>query len=200
MKGILSEVDVLVVGGGSAGLCAAIAAARSGAEVLLLEKGNQLGGMGTRALVHTFCGLYQPDTNQPPRVVNEGLPAAIEREMRKRTGQSGPLKMGKSYVLLQNPAHFAALAREWTAAEEPRLRTHLGASCVALERLPGGGFEVLFQEEDQDYRVRAKTLVDTTASALGAKLLGVPYHTESSESRQLPAIVFAVSGVSCGGS
>ncbi len=60
-------VEVAVIGGGSAGLCAALSAARHGSSVALLEASDTLGGMGTRALVHTFCGLYHPDTSQPPR-------------------------------------------------------------------------------------------------------------------------------------
>ena len=47
-------VDVLVAGGGPAGVCAAIAAARNGAKTLVVERGNCLGGMATRGLVGPF--------------------------------------------------------------------------------------------------------------------------------------------------
>lgn len=52
------ETDVLVVGGGPAGVCAAIAAARNGAKVLVVERGNCLGGMATRGLVGPFMTCY----------------------------------------------------------------------------------------------------------------------------------------------
>ncbi len=48
---VIARPDVLVVGGGSAGLSAAVAAARSGAEVLLLERFNYLGGLATGGLI-----------------------------------------------------------------------------------------------------------------------------------------------------
>lgn len=48
---VVAEPDVLVVGGGSAGLAAAVAAARNGAEVLLLERFGYLGGLATGGLI-----------------------------------------------------------------------------------------------------------------------------------------------------
>ena len=50
--------DLLVVGGGPAGVCAAISAARLGAKVLLVDSGNCLGGMGTKGLVGPFMTCY----------------------------------------------------------------------------------------------------------------------------------------------
>ncbi len=48
---IVAEPDVLVVGGGSAGLAAATAAARNGAEVMLLERFGYLGGLASGGLI-----------------------------------------------------------------------------------------------------------------------------------------------------
>lgn len=47
--------DVVVVGGGATGVAAAMAAARNGADTLLIEQRGYLGGMGTAALVPAFC-------------------------------------------------------------------------------------------------------------------------------------------------
>src|ERR1700736_1800948 len=48
---VYAETDVLVVGGGPAGTAAAVAAARLGADVLLVERYNHLGGLSTGGLV-----------------------------------------------------------------------------------------------------------------------------------------------------
>ena len=53
--------QVTVVGGGPAGVCAAIAAARNGAKTLLIESGNCLGGMATLGQVNPFMTCYDKD-------------------------------------------------------------------------------------------------------------------------------------------
>jgi NADPH-dependent 2,4-dienoyl-CoA reductase/sulfur reductase-like enzyme len=51
------HVDVLVVGGGSAGLATATSAARLGADVLLVEKNRYLGGTLAMVTPGSICGL-----------------------------------------------------------------------------------------------------------------------------------------------
>ena len=55
---MLADADVVVAGGGPAGLGAALAAARLGARVVLCERYGFLGGNFTVASVGTICGLY----------------------------------------------------------------------------------------------------------------------------------------------
>jgi len=55
---VLGEFDVVVLGGGPAGMAAAVAAARAGRSTLLIERYGFLGGMGTAAGVTNFCGLH----------------------------------------------------------------------------------------------------------------------------------------------
>ena len=56
---VLFETEVVVAGGGPAGIAAALAAARLGKRVVLLEQTGSLGGMGTNALVPAV--IYQSD-------------------------------------------------------------------------------------------------------------------------------------------
>jgi heterodisulfide reductase subunit A-like polyferredoxin len=48
------QTEVLVVGGGTAGVTAAIAAAEEGSDVVLVERDSSLGGVGVRAGVHFY--------------------------------------------------------------------------------------------------------------------------------------------------
>ncbi|MEI3000818.1 MAG: FAD-dependent oxidoreductase [Victivallis sp.] len=53
---VVAEVDVLVAGGGPAGVGAALGAARNGAKTMLIEQANCLGGMATSGMMSHWCG------------------------------------------------------------------------------------------------------------------------------------------------
>jgi hypothetical protein len=55
---VIGEYDVVIVGGGPAGLMAATAASRAGRSTLLVEKYGFLGGAGTMGGLATFCGMH----------------------------------------------------------------------------------------------------------------------------------------------
>lgn len=63
--------DVAVVGGGIAGVYAALAAARAGANTILIEQHGFVGGQGTAGGVHTFCG--------ETRIVNDAWTQMLDR-------------------------------------------------------------------------------------------------------------------------
>ena len=181
--------DVVVIGGGSAGLCAAVAAARAGARVILIERSGTLGGMGTLAKVQTFCGLYHPDVSRPPEIANPGLPAEIENLMRSRTGV-GPVKMGKVYVLPQDPAAFAEIARNLTAAEK-FLEVRFGTTCNSITPEPWKSFVVGTDAGN----IHCRALVDASADAVVADLLGIARLSVAPEKNQRSAFIFSLQGI-----
>ncbi len=79
---VFGEYDVVVLGGGPAGIAAAVAAARAGRSTLLVERYGFLGGMGTAAGVTNFCGLHanvHGDIRQVVHGVAADLLARIDR-------------------------------------------------------------------------------------------------------------------------
>jgi len=183
------ECDVLVAGGGSAGIAAAIAAARMGARTLLVERHGFLGGMAPAALVHSICGLYQlPSGDSGPVPANEGFAWEFARRLLADGGASGPELMGRMYVLLQRPAAFARLADAMVRENsrlEVRLHTELIAAGETISLACRGGLE----------QVRARVLVDATGDAALAVMRGAPCEMEDAAHLQRPAYIFALGGV-----
>ena len=66
---VYGDYDVVVLGGGPAGIAAGVAAARAGRRTLLIERYGFLGGMGTAAGVTNFCGLHANVHGEMRRVV-----------------------------------------------------------------------------------------------------------------------------------
>ena len=110
------KVDVLVIGGGTAGIAAAVAAARDGAQTLLVEQNGSLGGMASGAFVHTLCGLYRlrDDATQTLEFANPGFAQEFSTRLLAIGGARGPVRMGRLDVLPHSPLALAFLADQIT--------------------------------------------------------------------------------------
>jgi hypothetical protein len=84
--------DVVVVGGGPTGFCAAVAAARTGAKTMLVEQGNCCGGMATMGLVGPFMTCYDKEGRN---MIIKGLFQELVDRMVARDGAIHPSKMHK---------------------------------------------------------------------------------------------------------
>ncbi|GAA0522623.1 hypothetical protein GCM10011581_33990 [Saccharopolyspora subtropica] len=85
----MTEYDVIVAGGGSGGVAAAVGASRAGARTLLIERGPCLGGAATLRNVVTYCGLYTRDDR---RQVVFGVAEEMLAELRAMGAISEPTR------------------------------------------------------------------------------------------------------------
>ena len=85
----MQHYDIVVCGGGIAGVAAALAAARSGKKVLLAEKQAILGGLGTSGLIY----IYLPISDDNNRIVTSG----ISEELLRRCPEYGPFDMPEAW-------------------------------------------------------------------------------------------------------
>ena len=93
--------DVVVAGGGPAGVAAALSASRSGARVLLVEREAGLGGNVRAAKVHSICGLYRCANGSSAEPLQTGLAMEFARRLVASGGACGPRRFGRLDVLLQ---------------------------------------------------------------------------------------------------
>ena len=190
----MQTFDVMVAGGGSAGIAAALAAARAGARTLLIERSAQLGGMGADALVHTFCGLFHPDTSRAPEWLNTGIPTEIGEHLLTASGRDKPDLMGRVYVLRHEPAEFARLAAR-LCANEPTLTVQTGTDLISLKR-DADQWHFITTADGQTAESTARHVVDTTGAAALAGLCA-PESRLITEGEKLyrPALVCRVTGL-----
>ncbi len=80
---VVDTADVLVVGGGPAGVAAAIAASRAGASTILVERYNHLGGLWTGGLVLPLLSTHGINSNNNQVQVIHGISDEIVRRLRK---------------------------------------------------------------------------------------------------------------------
>lgn len=189
-----SQPDVLIIGGGSAGVAAGLAAARRGAEVLLVEGGGYLGGAGTAALVHSFCGLYElrESEAEPLKIANVGLPEELERRLREE-GIGEPRRMGRVDVLMHSPQRLSAFYDRWCAAE-PRLKVLLHTSAIAAKVENGRVSELTLHCRGSSMLVRPKAIVDASGDAVLAALTEHPFELAPSNELLRPAYCVGLAG------
>ena len=182
------KADVLVIGGGSAGLAAAVTAARAGARTVLVERNGFCGGMGTASLVHTFCGLYFSDRDAA-EYANPGIAEEIGRAMQEITGQP-PVRMGRVWVLPQHPVEFAALADVMLRDAGVEVLFH--GELVALEP----GWKARISCRGAIFEIDANAVVDASGDAVAAAALGAAHELTEAAHLQRPAYICGIQGVS----
>lgn len=134
-----TECDVLVVGGGPAGTAAAIAAARLGADVVLVERHNHLGGLSTGGLVIWIDRMTDWNGNHVIRGIAEELLSRLKPDMiagpsPREWGSRDPERA--AYWALRTAAfhgtvtHSPTLDPEWLKAQSLAMALEAGVHLV----------------------------------------------------------------------
>src|SRR6516225_4235551 len=128
---VYGEYEVAVLGGGPAGIAAAVAAARAGRRTLLIERYGFLGGMGTAAGVTNFCGLHANVHGEMHRVV-QGVASELLARIDRIGGLNAPhLVLGKILAQAYDTAAYKIAADDLLAAYKVDILFHaLGAGVV----------------------------------------------------------------------
>lgn len=185
--------DVLVVGGGNAGCAAALAAARSGARTLLVERYGFLGGTATAAMVGPWMTFHSGGE----RIVG-GIAQEIVERLIALGGSPGHISDSSDYVATITPfdpeIHKALL---FDLMRESGVELLLHAYFLSALRDPRGAVAgARFATVGGPRDVRAGRTIDATADAFVAASAGVALQTGDARGRVQPAsLMFRLSHV-----
>ena len=189
---ISRDVDVIIIGGGPAGLVAAIASARNAARTTLVEQFAYLGGTATAALmanINGFRNQVEPDSTQTVRGIAEEI--ILELKARDGLGKSPypqkpyPTRPGKleySYAIDPEEFKYVTLKMCADAGVDLMFHTYFCDSIVEQNAIRG----VIVENKSGRQALMARVVVDASGDADVAARAGVPFwHVKKDEAPRL---------------
>jgi hypothetical protein len=192
---IYGEYDVAVLGGGPAGIAAAVAAARAGRRTLLIERYGFLGGMGTAAGVTNFCGLHANVFGEMHRVV-QGIASDLLARIDWLGGLNAPhLILGKIFAQAYDTAAYKIAADDLLAAHKVDILFHALGAGVVMDQ--SRRIDVLLVETKGGRQaVRADIFIDCSGDGDLAAWAGAPFEVGDSDGHMLyPSMMFRLNGI-----
>lgn len=188
---------VLVCGGGVAGLCAALAAARGGADTMLIERSGCCGGMATSGLVAPFMTCY--DSGGGKRLLR-GLFTEIVECMKSRGGALEPedIPAASAFTSYIGPGHlhvtpFDAECLKATADEmlcEAGVKVLYHTVLSGVEASDGKVTRVIVTEKGGLCAIEPDIVIDCTGDGDAAAAAGAGFTCGDGKGRIQPATMF----------
>jgi glycine/D-amino acid oxidase-like deaminating enzyme len=192
---VLGEYDVVVLGGGPAGIAAAVAAARAGRSTLLIERYGFLGGMGTAAGVTNFCGLHanvHGDIRQVVHGVADDLLSRIDR----LGGLNAPHALfGKTVAQAYDTAAYKIAADDLMVSAGVHVLFHALAAGVLMESAQRVK-ALLIETKSGRRAVIGSAFIDCSGDGDLAAWAGAPYEKGDGQGNMLyPSTMFRINGI-----
>lgn len=192
------DCDLVVVGGGAAGVTTATVAARAGLRVILIERHGFAGGGAVAGHSGTICGLYEATDNQSnaPVLAVHGFASEFISRMEDRGGLAEPVQYGKTFTRVHDPIVWREVSDDLLTESGVTTIYHAVATRVLAEGDKIEGVEVWTKQGPLD--IRAKVTVDASGDADIVAMAGLPNFVGDNGRVQNPTMIFRLLGVDVG--
>ncbi len=192
---VFGRFDVVVLGGGPAGIAASVAAARAGASVLLVERYGFLGGMGTAAGVTNFCGLHANRFGSIEQVVH-GVAGDLLARIDALDGLKEPHTVfGKIAAQAYDTAAYKIAADALLLDAGVNILFHALAAGVVMDG-PGAVSALLVETKSGRRAVLGRVFIDASGDGDLAHWAGATTETGGDDgSVMFPSMMFRVNDV-----
>ena len=164
-----SSFDIIIVGGGTAGVSAAIAASKEGLSVALIEKQISLGGLAVHAEVGTICGIYKNATDEQFEYNISAFSESFSKQL-EQGSKSSPLRDNTGLKFLPyQPRVLAELCE--SLLKEHEVTVFLNTELSEVKTVENQISQVGSKKEGISFDINCKALVDATGISLVSKLL-----------------------------
>ncbi len=188
------ESEVLVVGGGVAGLCAAVTSARSGAETILIEKNDFPGGTAVAGLHSFICGLYLNGVRMPGKTLNRGIVREITAGLKRLAPGTNIRKIGRVYVLPFSTGDLVSVFRALSENTD-RLVLLYNTRALSVQSWHDRIVSVTACDLMDQIDIKAGFVIDCSGDGVIIKLAGLKYRSSTPDKRQLAGFTFKLKGL-----
>lgn len=185
------ETDILVVGGGSAGIAAAVAASKSGHKVVLIERNAYLGGKATSAEVGTICGLYKFSKSENSQYAVNGFAKTFSQELSALSGtQALHNEQGLHYLPYSIEVYKKTCI---DLLKQHNVDLCLNTTITAVAHSNQLIKSVTLKFENLLSQINCKSIIDCSGDSIVSQLAHLPLITD--DNYQAAAQIFTMQGI-----
>ena len=190
------STDVIVVGGGAAGVAAAHTISRQNLKVILIEKYGFCGGGAVAGLSGTICGMYEASDklqNKPKQAVF-GFTDEFAKMLEQKGGLTEPIAYGKTFTRVHDPLVWKETADVFLQNRNITTIYH----AVVIKALVEGNDKiegVQVWSKQGTFNIKSKIIIDASGDADVIAMAGLPNFIGDKGKVQNPTMIFKISGV-----
>jgi hypothetical protein len=186
--------QVIVAGGGITGVISAIAAARNGSEVVLVEKGSCLGGSATSGMLGEINGAFLNGKIIVPHIGKEIIDRLIEMGAGLFQGNvpmtSNPnIKVDR---VRYNSEYLKLILDEMV--EKENIKVLFCSDLKSIIKTPSG-ISIILTNLYEEIQINGTVLIDSTGNSEYIYMLGEHTNTTNKENKQAVTIIFRLGGI-----